>query len=85
MRKELLNLDIVDKCTFDGTETGAEAMSRICRTHVNECFLGRGMSTETAAEEIGKFTCQLLAQKKPWINVQHLSVIVVYKCSKALC
>lgn len=47
-------------------------------------FLGGGVGTETEAEEMGKFTCRLLAQKKPWINVEHLSVIVEYKCSKAL-
>lgn len=33
--KELLNLYIVARCTFDSTKTGAEAVSRICRTHVN--------------------------------------------------
>lgn len=34
VRKELLNMDIVDRCTFDSTKTGAEAASRICRTFV---------------------------------------------------
>lgn len=31
---------------------------------MNGWFLGGGMGTETAAEEMGKFICQLLAQKK---------------------
>lgn len=84
MRKELLNLD-VDRCTFNSTRTRAEAVPRICRTHVNKWFLGGGTSTVTAAKNMDKFTWQLLmTQKKTWISVQHLSVIVVYKCSKAL-
>lgn len=57
-------MDICERCTFSSTETGAEAVSRICRTRVNEWFLGGGMGTETTAEEMGKFTCRLLAPKK---------------------